>query len=111
MAFDGGGEIYRRQELAGAGLGGLRPVRYAHAAIRGIETEAAREAEGVLAVLTGADMEAAGYGRGVAMMPFQGRDGALKVVLPLDRVRYVGEPGVCWWWPRPRRRPAMRWNW
>ena len=43
-------------------------------------------------------MEAAGYGRGVAMMPFQGRDGALKVAkkpaLLLDRVRYVGEPVV-----------------
>ncbi|TMV82549.1 xanthine dehydrogenase family protein molybdopterin-binding subunit, partial [Thioclava sp. BHET1] len=70
----------------------------AHAVIRGIETEAARDAEGVLAVLTGADMAAAGYGRGVAMMPFQGHDGALKVAkkpaLPMDRVRYVGEPVV-----------------
>ncbi|GHD99399.1 hypothetical protein U879_08890 [Defluviimonas sp. 20V17] len=68
----------------------------AHAEIRGLDTAAARAAQGVLAVLTGADMAAAGYRRGVAQLPVRGRDGALKTVdapaLAQDRVRYVGEP-------------------
>ncbi|WP_158243121.1 xanthine dehydrogenase family protein molybdopterin-binding subunit [Acidimangrovimonas sediminis] len=69
----------------------------AHAVIRGIDTAEAEAAEGVLAVLTGADMEAAGYRRGVAPMPFKGRGGssllvADKPALATDRVRYVGEP-------------------
>ncbi len=67
----------------------------AHAEILGTDTAAARSAPGVLAVLTGADMQAAGYTRGLPLMPV-GRGAALKATpspaLALRRVRYVGEP-------------------
>jgi len=68
----------------------------AHAVVRSIDTEAARAAPGVLAVLTGADAVAAGFDRGSAMMPVKGRGEALRVpprpALATDRVRFVGEP-------------------
>ena len=67
----------------------------AHAAIVGTEATAARAAPGVLAVLTGAEMQAAGYNRGLPLLPV-GRGEPLKSVaapaLALGRVRYVGEP-------------------
>jgi carbon-monoxide dehydrogenase large subunit len=69
---------------------------HAHAAVRGIDVSAALAAPGVAAVLTGADMVAAGYDRGQALMPFKGRGEALRQpprpALALDRVRFVGEP-------------------
>jgi carbon-monoxide dehydrogenase large subunit len=68
----------------------------AHAVVRSIDTEAARAAPGVLAVLTGADAVAAGFDTGSAMMPVKGRGEALRVpsrpALATDRVRFVGEP-------------------
>ncbi|OWU84309.1 hypothetical protein ATO6_14925 [Oceanicola sp. 22II-s10i] len=71
---------------------------HAHAVIEGIDTDTAREMPGVLAVLTGADLKAAGYRRAPGRMPVEGVDGPLKAVdvpsLPIDRVRYVGEPLV-----------------
>ena len=67
-----------------------------HAVIRGIDLDAAQAAPGVLAVLTAADMSAAGYTRGMPAMPPEGRSGPMKAVrapaLAEDRVRYVGEP-------------------
>jgi carbon-monoxide dehydrogenase large subunit len=68
----------------------------AHAIIRSIDIAAARAAQGVKAVLTGADAVAAGFDRGSAMMPVKGRGEALRVpprpALATDRVRFVGEP-------------------
>jgi len=69
---------------------------YAHAAIKGIDTEAARAAPGVLAVLTAADMDAANVGNITRHPPVAGRGGAKLVVpprLPLakDRVMHVGQ--------------------
>ena len=68
----------------------------AHATITSIDTSAALASPGVLAVLTGADMAAAGYTRGQAMMPFKGRGEAIRSprspALAVGRVRYVGEP-------------------
>lgn len=67
-----------------------------HAIILSIDTEAARAASGVLAVLTAADMATAGYTRGQAHVPFKGRGETLKSpvspALAQGRVRYVGEP-------------------
>ncbi len=67
----------------------------AHARIVSINVAAARAAPAVHAVLTGADMQAAGYTRGLPLMPL-GRGDALKTINPpalaVDRVRYVGEP-------------------
>ncbi len=69
----------------------------AHARILGIETAAACAAAGVAAVLTGADMQAAGYGRGKAAVPFKGRGGMELLTPPGSclahgRVLYVGDP-------------------
>jgi aerobic carbon-monoxide dehydrogenase large subunit len=71
--------------------------RYAHGIIRGIDTFAAREMPGVLAVYTGADLVAAGFGLLKCTMPFTNRDGTpmLKPPRPslaMDRVRFVGDP-------------------
>ena len=67
----------------------------AHAVMVSINTEAARAAPGVLAVLTAADMAQAGHTRGVAHVPFKGRGEALKSpaspALAHGRVRFVGE--------------------
>lgn len=67
----------------------------AHARIVSSDVAAARAAPGVRAVLTGADMQAAGYTRGLPLMPL-GRGEPLKTINPPalagDCVRYVGEP-------------------
>ena len=67
----------------------------AHARIVSCDVGAAQAAPGVRAVLTGADMQAAGYTRGLPLMPL-GRGEALKAIdapaLALGCVRYVGEP-------------------
>ena len=68
----------------------------AHATIVALDTTAARAAPGVVAVLTAADMLAAGFSRGQAFVPFKGRGGAIKSpaspALANGRVRFVGEP-------------------
>ena len=48
----------------------------AHGRIRSIDTEAARQADGVLGVWTGTDMKAAGYQAAKSMMPIPNRDGS-----------------------------------
>ncbi len=70
---------------------------HAHARIIAIDAAAARTAPGVHAVLTGADTAAAGYGRGKASVPYQGRGGMTLLAPPgsalaHDRVLYVGDP-------------------
>lgn len=78
---------------------------HAHARIAGIDTSAARAMPGVLAVLTGEDIVAAGIspiphaigGSGAgADVPMRNRDGSERartrhLPLPIDRARYVGE--------------------
>jgi len=71
----------------------------AHARIRSLDVEAARSAPGVLAVITGAELEADGVNRLPCMMPLRNRDGSkarlpLRRVLCADRVRHVGDPVV-----------------
>src|SRR5579872_2818727 len=46
-----------------------------HARLNGVRIEAARQHPGVVAVLTGADVAAAGMGGLVPALPSQGRDG------------------------------------
>jgi carbon-monoxide dehydrogenase large subunit len=70
---------------------------HAHAALRRVETEAARKAPGVLAVLTGADVRADGLGDIPCMIPITNADGTPRgetprPVLAIDRVRHVGDP-------------------
>ncbi len=69
----------------------------AHATIRGVDASAARAMPGVLAVLTGADLRAAGLGDIPPAVSFPGRGGRPMIAAPIpplavDRVRYVGEP-------------------
>jgi carbon-monoxide dehydrogenase large subunit len=64
---------------------------YAHGYLRGIDTETAKSAPGVRAVITGTDLEGATdpfplFGRDADLVP------VLHPVLARDRVRYVGEP-------------------
>ncbi|HKM62601.1 MAG TPA: xanthine dehydrogenase family protein molybdopterin-binding subunit [Acidisphaera sp.] len=71
--------------------------RIAHGALRGIDTEAARAMPGVLAVLTAADLQAAGIGSLPSGLPWKSRDGSdmhrpPQFPLATDRVRFVGEP-------------------
>ena len=68
----------------------------AHAAIRGVDVAAALALPGVLAVLTGRDLEAAGLGAIPPAVSFPGRGGKPLASAPIpplavDRVRYVGE--------------------
>lgn len=70
---------------------------HAHATIRGISTEAALRAPGVLAVYTGADYAKDGLGMPKAAMPRKKRDGSpmfapQRPALVIDRARYVGDP-------------------
>src|SRR5689334_18687918 len=69
---------------------------HAHARIRSIRTDAARAAPGVLAVLTGADWQASGFGDLPVPGGFKRRDGSPMYRPPYpalvrDRVRWVGD--------------------
>ncbi|MDE2583338.1 MAG: xanthine dehydrogenase family protein molybdopterin-binding subunit [Rhodospirillales bacterium] len=70
---------------------------YAHGAIRGIDTEAAKAVPGVRAVFTGADLVAAGLGPMPSGGAFKNRDGSdmpkpTQPPLTTDKVRFVGDP-------------------
>ena len=68
----------------------------AHARIKRLDIDAARSAEGVLAVITGADIEATGGNFLPCGIPMENRDGSkgknkLRPVLCTERVRHVGD--------------------
>lgn len=70
---------------------------HAHARIEGIDIERAREADGILAVYTIADLDAAGLHDIPCLAPVKGRDGQPPVmpghpVLARGIVRHVGDP-------------------
>jgi len=70
---------------------------YAHGVIKGIDTTEAREMKGVVAVYTGAELVAAGYGTLKCMMNFPNRDGSAmhkppRPAFAVDKVRFVGDP-------------------
>ena len=69
---------------------------YPHAVLKAVETADARAAAGVLAVYTGPDMAAAGYGHHLCRMAIKNRDGSDLFAPPwaplaIDKVRHVGE--------------------
>jgi aerobic carbon-monoxide dehydrogenase large subunit len=71
--------------------------RLAHGIIRGIDTSAAADMPGVLAVYTGADLDAAGYGTFKCIVAFTNRDGSAirkpaRRAFATDKVRFVGDP-------------------
>jgi carbon-monoxide dehydrogenase large subunit len=104
-------DVKRREDLrlvtgAGRYTGDLRPVRllhvaflrspHPHARINGINADAANAADGVIAVITGADLYAAGLkdspgGFAVPRPDGQPAPQTNRPALAADRVRYVGE--------------------
>ena len=101
--------LEERQLLTGAGqfTADLRPadaahavfVRspHAHAKIKAVDTQAARGAGGVLAVLTGEDARAAGLGKLRCAVKLPGRPyfDPQRAILAQDFVRFVGEAVAC----------------
>ncbi|WP_419899920.1 xanthine dehydrogenase family protein molybdopterin-binding subunit [Roseomonas sp. USHLN139] len=68
---------------------------YAHGVLRSIDTSAAREVPGVVAVYTGQDLQDAGYGTFRCTLPLQGLANIERPALALDKVRFVGDPIAC----------------
>ena len=69
----------------------------AHGILRGINTEAAKAMQGVLAVYTAKDLEPMGYGLIRCALPITNRDGSAMLgngrsALAHDKVRFVGDP-------------------
>jgi aerobic carbon-monoxide dehydrogenase large subunit len=74
--------------------------RHAHGVIKGIDTALARAMPGVIAIYTGEDLEAAGWGPLKCAVPLKNRDGTPmrkppRPALATDKVRYVGDPVAC----------------
>jgi len=70
---------------------------HGHGVIRGIDTRAAKDMPGVLAIYTGTDLNAAGYGTLKCVVPFKNRDGSemrkpARYALATDKVRFFGDP-------------------
>ncbi len=83
-------------DIAGQAYGYVLRSPEAHARITSIDLEAAKAAPGVLAVITGADIEASGGNALPCAVPMANRDGSkgvnpLRPVLCTDRVRHVGD--------------------
>src|SRR4029077_14218212 len=91
----GGGRYVADMVLPGMAFGYVLRSPHAHARIRAIDTSKAKAAPGVLAVLTGADWQASGWGD----LPVPGgltrRDGSAFTppypALVKDEVRWVGD--------------------
>src|SRR4051794_11861074 len=92
------------EDVPAIGTNGKPPGRgyvvrspHAHARIVSIDAERARAAPGVLAVLTGAELERRGLGTLRPLIPRRKRNGAPSHVCPQpllaqERVRYPGQP-------------------
>src|SRR6266852_8908127 len=92
----GGGRYVDDMALPGMAFGHVLRSPHPHARIRSIDTAKAKAAPGVLAVLTGADWAAAGFGDLPVPGGFKRRDGSPMYrpkypALVKDRVRWVGD--------------------
>jgi carbon-monoxide dehydrogenase large subunit len=92
----GGGRYVDDMVLPRMAFGHVLRSPHAHARIRSIDTAAANTAPGVLAVLTGADWEASGWGDLPSAAGNKRRDGSTAYrprypALVKDRVRWVGD--------------------
>jgi carbon-monoxide dehydrogenase large subunit len=92
----GGGRYVDDIKLPGMAHGIVLRSPHAHARIKSIDVGAARTAPGVLAVLTAADVKAAGYGDLPVHGGLKRRDGSPMYkprypILAEDRVRWVGD--------------------
>ena len=84
--------------LAGQAYAVMVRSTMAHGTIKGIDTAAAKDMPGVLAVITAADLE--GYGTLKCGLPLKNRDGSPihytpRPALAADKVRFVGDPVAC----------------
>ena len=84
--------------LAGQAYAVMVRSTQAHGVIKGIDTAAAKQMPGVLAVYTAADLE--GYGPLKCGLPLKNRDGSPihytpRPALASDKVRFVGDPVAC----------------
>jgi len=92
----GAGRFTDDINLAGQAYGAFVRSPVAHGVLRGVDVAAALVMPGVLAVITGADVKAAGLGDIPPAISFPGRDGmtmasAPKPVLAYEKVRHAGE--------------------
>src|SRR5262245_60925054 len=91
----GGGRYVGDMALPGMVSGYVLRSPHAHARIRSIDTAKAKAAPGVLAVLTGADWRASGWGDLPVPGGLKRRDGSVfqppYPALVTDRVRWVGD--------------------
>jgi aerobic carbon-monoxide dehydrogenase large subunit len=86
--------------LPGQAYAAIVRSSHAHGVLKGIDSAAARAMPGVLAIYTGADLQAAGYGGLKCVPPFKNRDGTpmkkpFRPALTTDKVRFVGDPVAC----------------
>ena len=93
----GRGKYTADHDIAGQAFAYFLRADRAHAKIVRIDTEAARKGDGVLGVLTGADIIAAGWKSPAAMAFFKGIGGStlrdpFRPALAHERIRFVGEP-------------------
>jgi aerobic carbon-monoxide dehydrogenase large subunit len=84
-------------DLPGQAFAVMVRSQYPHGIIKGIDKAAALEMPGVIAVYTGADLAAKGYGPIKTAMAFKNRDGSPmsgthRLAFPTDRVRFIGDP-------------------
>jgi len=98
MLVRGHGRYTDDVSLPGQAHGVMVRSRNAHGIIRGIDTKAASQMPGVLAVYTGADLR--DYGPLKCIVALNNRDGSplkkpRRDVLAVNRVRYVGDPIAC----------------
>lgn len=96
----GQGRYTDDQNLPGQAYAVMVRSRIAHGILKGIDAEAASAMPGVLAILTYADIAAAGFGPMKCGMNIPQRDGSPMKTPPRhslakDRVRYVGEAVAC----------------
>jgi carbon-monoxide dehydrogenase large subunit len=92
----GGGRFTDDVNLAGQAFAHVVRSPYAHGELRALDVAEALAVPGVLAVVTGQDLEEAGFGHLPCNMRPEGRDGRPLVVPPrraltVDRVRHLGE--------------------
>ncbi|MCW5771706.1 MAG: xanthine dehydrogenase family protein molybdopterin-binding subunit [Rhodospirillaceae bacterium] len=93
----GGGRFTDDVSITGQAYAYVLRSPHAHARIVSIDIGEAKAAEGVIAVLTGADVERDGLGLMPCLIPMKSRDGTprydtARPILQKDRVRHVGDP-------------------
>lgn len=95
--LSGGGRYTDDIALPGQAWAAVLRSPLAHGVLRDLDTAPALALPGVLAVYTGADIAAAGYGGLRCALPLKNRDGSAldapaRPLLAVDRVRFAGEP-------------------